>query len=240
MRYDDLRKEYREKLSPRSSRYFECAGCENGGFEPCVDKIVARFVSLVESRYMSTSNEFRPMEFSHKSQYFALDVISELSFGEALGFLANNEYLFGYVATNNLVFPYLRFMLNILSTLVEQTIAGSDSTATAVRITMLYLLNIPASLIALRREMDNGIAQGRISSPIRDSEARQLPYLQAVIREAHNNAPFLIWCGQCGKDAFGCDVDVFRPECWLEAAEDEERFGAMCGVVDLAFGHGRF
>jgi cytochrome P450 len=36
----------------------------------------------------------------------------------------------------------------------------------------------------LRAEMEDGIKQGRISSPIRDSEARQLPYLQACIKEA--------------------------------------------------------
>jgi cytochrome P450 len=35
-----------------------------------------------------------------------------------------------------------------------------------------------------RAEMEDGIKQGKISSPIRDSEARQLPYLQACIKEA--------------------------------------------------------
>ncbi|KAK1534673.1 cytochrome P450 [Colletotrichum costaricense] len=327
MRDDDLRKEYRAKLSPGY------AGRENGGFEPGVDRIVAHFVNLVETKYISTPKEFRPIEFSHKSQYFALDVVSELSFGEALGFLANDEDLFGYVATNDLIFPYLAVMLNVpwvgiflqqwplnkllpfssdefgfgklmgmaknladkklaaasdennmvqqhlrngvtykelLAEIFLELIAGSDSTATAVRMTMLCLLNTPSSLNALRREMDQGIAQGRISSPIRDSEARQLPYLQAVIREGIRMYPpstglnykqvakggtelhgqFLPEGTQMGiniqklmrsKDTFGCDADVFRPERWLEAAaEDEDCFRDMCGVVDLAFGHGRF
>lgn len=33
------------------------------------------------------------------------------------------------------------------------------------------------------KEIDEGIADGRISSPITDAEAKQLPYLQAIIKE---------------------------------------------------------
>lgn len=75
--------------------------------------MVAQFVDLVESKYVSTVTDYRPVEFSHKSQYFALDVIGQLAFGEALGFLANDEDLWGYVSTNDQVFPALALMLNI-------------------------------------------------------------------------------------------------------------------------------
>lgn len=78
-----------------------------------MDKIVAQFIKVVESKYISTPGEFRPIEFSHKSQYFALDVVSELSFGEALGFLVNDEDLFGYVKTNDQMFPILAVLLNM-------------------------------------------------------------------------------------------------------------------------------
>jgi len=33
---------------------------------------------------------------------------------------------------------------------------------------------------------------------------------------------------------------VFRPDRWIEAAGDEDRFKEMCGVVDLVFGHGKY
>lgn len=42
------------------------------------------------------------------------------------------------------------------------------------------------------------------------------------------------------KETFGTDADVFRPERWLEAAADEERFKEMSDVIELAFGYGRF
>ena len=48
---------------------------------------------------------------------------------------------------------------------------------------MLCLLGNPFALAALRKEIDDGIASGDISSPITDAESRKLPYLQAVIRE---------------------------------------------------------
>ncbi len=148
-------------------------------------------------------------------------------------------------------------------------IAGSDSTATAVRMTLLCLLNTPAALDSLRKEIDVGVAAGRISSPIRDDEAYQLPYLQAVIKEGIRMFPpstghnykqvpkggaevlgyFLpegtqlgvnIHCLMRDRATFGPDADVFRPERWLEAAKDEERLKEMAGTVDLAFGHGKF
>ncbi|KAJ0383676.1 hypothetical protein COL922a_010000 [Colletotrichum nupharicola] len=232
MRDDEQRKELRAKLSE------DYAGRDNGGFEPGVDKMVAQFVDLVEAKYVSTATDYRPIEFSHKSQYFALDVIGQLAFGEALGFLANDEDLW-------------------------------DSAATAIRMTILCLLNTPATLNGLRREIDVAISQGRISSPITDIEARELPYLQAVIKEGIRMYPpstglnykqvakggaelcgyYLPEGTQLGvnvqklmrsKETFGIDADVFRPGRWLEAAADEERFKEMSDVVELAFGYGRF
>ncbi|KAL0941418.1 cytochrome p450 [Colletotrichum truncatum] len=327
MRDDEERKELRAKLTPGY------AGRDDGGFEPGVDKIVAQFVNLIESKYISTATEFHPIEFSHKSQYFALDVISQLSFGEPLGFLANDEDLWGYVETNDRVFPSLALILNtphigimmqqwplskllpfssdeygfgklmhvakgladeklaneqdsegimaqhhlrngltykeLLAEIFLEFIAGSDSTATAIRMTMLCLLNTPVSFNSLRQEMDTAIKKGQVSSPITDAEARQLPYLQAVIKEGIRMYPpstglnykqvseggaelcgyFLPEGTQLGvniqklmrsKETFGSDADIFKPERWLDAAADEDRLKEMSSVVELAFGHGRF
>jgi cytochrome P450 len=62
--------------------------------------------------------------------------------------------------------------------------AGSDTSATIIRVVFLYLITSPIMMGKFRAEMEDGIKQGKISSPIRDSEARQLPYLQACIKEA--------------------------------------------------------
>ncbi len=89
------------------------SGKEGVGFEVGVDKLVGQFVNLIDQKYLSTSDEYRPVEFSHKSQYFALDVISELGFGEAIGFLSNDKDMYKYVEMNDSFFPVLAVLLNM-------------------------------------------------------------------------------------------------------------------------------
>ncbi|KAK3386164.1 cytochrome P450 [Podospora didyma] len=67
--------------------------------------------------------------------------------------------------------------------LTLQFFVGTDTTAHAIRIILLFLLTNPTAYQRLQRELDDAAASGLISSPIRDSEARSLPYLQAVIKE---------------------------------------------------------
>ena len=107
MRDEKLRKDLKAQLAPGY------AGREGAAFEPKVDKHVAQLVRLIRDKYISTPEEFRPIEFSHKAQYFALDVISDLSFGEAIGFLENDEDMYRYVETNDTVFPVLAVLLNM-------------------------------------------------------------------------------------------------------------------------------
>jgi len=135
---------------------------------------------------------------------------------------------------------------------------------------ILFLLNTPAALAKLRREIDDGIAEGTISSPIRDAEARRLPYLQAAIKEGLRFYPpqtalnskevpkggaelhgFRLPAGTQvavniqgvtrSRALYGPDADVFRPERWIEAEEaDPERYKEMCAAVELIFGFGKY
>jgi cytochrome P450 len=59
-----------------------------------------------------------------------------------------------------------------------QILAGSDTTATAIRGTMLHLMATPLAYQKLQVEIDAAIAQGRISSPAKADEGRELEYLQ--------------------------------------------------------------
>ncbi|OAP64768.1 hypothetical protein AYL99_00740 [Fonsecaea erecta] len=66
-----------------------------------------------------------------------------------------------------------------------QILAGSDSTATTIRMTFMYILTNPAVYAKLRGEIDAAIQAGHISFPVvTHAEANQaLPYLQACIKE---------------------------------------------------------
>ncbi|KAI1107092.1 cytochrome P450 [Jackrogersella minutella] len=153
------------------------------------------------------------------------------------------------------------------SEILFQIIAGSDTTATAIRGTMLSLLASPFAFFRLRGEIDAGIAEGRISSPIKNEEAKGLEYLQAVIYEGLRiNIPFSgltmkqvppegdtihgkfvpggtriahsFLSVQRSTSIFGTDADLFRPERWLNI--DPEKHREMTQTVELVFGYGRF
>lgn len=144
--------------------------------------------------------------------------------------------------------------------------AGHDTVATAIRMSLLSLLTSPPTYRNPQTELDAAIAAGKINSPIRDAEARALPYLQAVIREALRKYPpatgFMtkvvppggdtvkgyylpggteLAVNICGithqREVFGEDVEVFRPERWLEAGEERAR--RMGSMVEMVFGGGR-
>lgn len=146
-------------------------------------------------------------------------------------------------------------------------VAGSDTSATTIRLMMLSLLSNPIAYRKLQDEIDEGVKAGRISSPITDLEARQLPYLQAAIKEGLRiKAPaagplfktvppegdmidgkFIPGGTQIGtspfgvyqsKKVFGDDASLFLPERWIEA--DMTQLATMSSVVDLVFSVGKW
>lgn len=71
-----------------------------------------------------------------------------------------------------------------------QIVAGSDTTATSLRCTMLYLISHPPVYARLQAEVDAAAAKmgdrprsGAAAAVVSDSVVRGLPYLQAVIKE---------------------------------------------------------
>lgn len=57
-------------------------------------------------------------------------------------------------------------------------VAGSDTTASAIRVTLFYLLSSPRVYRKLKEEIRVTVREGRASSPITAAQARELPYLQ--------------------------------------------------------------
>ena len=162
-------------------------------------------------------------------------------------------------------FPFSTFLL-----IPHARVAGSDTTANAIRLTLLALLTTPSAFSALQSEIAHAISHKLISSPITNAEAQALPYLQAVIREGirlypPSNSTFdkLVPPGGVtlhgyflpegtelatntilmtrSKETFGPDADVFRPERWVEMANtDPVRYKEWCGTVEVVFGYGRY
>lgn len=73
------------------------------------------------------------------------------------------------------------------SEVVVQLVAGSDTTAGALRAILLHTMATPRVVARLRREIDDAVRSGKApgngAGIISLAAAKQLPYLQAVIRE---------------------------------------------------------
>jgi hypothetical protein len=85
--------------------------------------------------------------------------------------------------------------LNPVQEVFEQIVAGSDTTAAAIRIILLYVMSHRRVYAKLQAEVDEAVKNGVAPAPpsiISDAEVRQLPYLGAVIREALRVSPLLL------------------------------------------------
>ncbi|KAI0593101.1 pisatin demethylase [Biscogniauxia sp. FL1348] len=146
-------------------------------------------------------------------------------------------------------------------------IAGSDTTASTLRNTLLHIMTCPQVYRKLKEEIAQAVAQGQVSSPIRLEEAKRLPYLQAVLYEGmrmRSPAPGLypktvppegdVFHGKFipggtavgsntaallkSTQLFGADANIFRPERFIEA--DAPTRAEMERLVELVFGYGRY
>lgn len=143
--------------------------------------------------------------------------------------------------------------------------AGSDTTGTALRATLLNIITNASVYARLQTEIDSAVARDIVSDIIQNREAiRGFPYLQACIREGLRVFPpitalrervtppegdninghhvpggvniGLNMRGVLLNEIFGNDADVYRPERWLESSPEE--LNEMKKVQELVYGHG--
>ena len=89
-RHDELRRKMAAGYS----------GKENPGMESEIDKRISELVSLIERKYVCTDEEpGRQMDLAQKVEFFTLDAISGLAFGEPFGDLIDDSDKFDYKKT---------------------------------------------------------------------------------------------------------------------------------------------
>ena len=147
------------------------------------------------------------------------------------------------------VTPYHVFMMGL-----SNIIAGSDTTAVSLSSVAYYLMTSPRCLSKLRQEIKE---HGGWGKRITFKESQDMPYLQAVLKEAlrmhpatglplwrvvpegglqfgehwlppGTNVGLNSWVAHYNKRVYGDDAHVFRPERWEEAKEGNgERYKEM-------------
>ncbi|RVX68754.1 hypothetical protein B0A52_07640 [Exophiala mesophila] len=144
-----------------------------------------------------------------------------------------------------------------------QILAGSDTSATILRSGFIHIISTPRIYNRLQAECVN--AGVPLTEIISNTRALDLPYLNAVVKEALRYHPaatglmprkvgpqgdmhkgmylppgteigFCAWNVYRKNTVYGADADVFRPERWLEA--DEETLARMEKSHELVFGYG--
>lgn len=78
--------------------------------ETTIDSQIAKLIELIESKYISTGSDYRPMDFGEKGQFFTLDTISELAFGHAFGFMDTDGDKYDYIKITKGFIPFMVFL----------------------------------------------------------------------------------------------------------------------------------
>ncbi|KAJ5629935.1 cytochrome P450 [Penicillium herquei] len=173
------------------------------------------------------------------------DFLAWLRSEEAKGKPISNRDMMNHLS-NNLSVIESSFESQVLT----YELAGSDTTAISLRAIIYFLAQTPSVYRKLQIEVDNADKLGKLSEYITYAECLELPYLQAVMKEAMRCHPGVSYplervvpeggttlCGvylEAGtivgmnpavihhdKSIFGEDAADFRPERWIDSSEEQ-------------------
>jgi hypothetical protein len=75
--------------------------------EKSIDNNVKSLIDLIERKYLSTSSNFRPLDFGRTASFFTLDVISSIAFEEPFGDLETDSDVHKYLQTTQESVPVI-------------------------------------------------------------------------------------------------------------------------------------
>ncbi|KAK0740068.1 cytochrome P450 [Schizothecium vesticola] len=75
------------------------SGREVPTMERDIDEQIGELKKLMERKYLSTEKVVKPMDWGLVAQYFTLDSLTTVAFGEALGYLTTNSDVHEYIQT---------------------------------------------------------------------------------------------------------------------------------------------
>lgn len=254
------------RLSPKEHTWAKSrtiaaySGRETPDLEIGVNELVETLLERIENGYANHVDSLPTlplMNLGKISNYFTIDVITRLAFGEAFGYLSEEKDHFNFLAglhdlwpqmSSCADLPILRKILfsptflallgpkptdkmgfgalmkpandhvakrfahdakakqDMLGSMIKHglnqieceteglfmIIAGTESTAAAIRSAIIHTISSPRVYSKLKQEITTAVREGQVSDAITFQEAKALPYLQAVIYESVRMRPPLI------------------------------------------------
>ena len=83
---------------------------ENRQLESAVDAQILALRNLIESKYISTSAKYCPVDLPRLVNYMTTDLIGAVSYGRPFGFISNDEDMFEYLARTEKILPAVGFV----------------------------------------------------------------------------------------------------------------------------------
>ncbi|KAL0932337.1 cytochrome p450 [Colletotrichum truncatum] len=84
------------------------SGRDSTGLEAGIDSQIASAVQLIRRKYLSRGGDVKPMDLGRVAQYLTLDVITEIAYGKAFGYLTSDSDVHDYIKTTEAVVPWLQ------------------------------------------------------------------------------------------------------------------------------------
>jgi len=113
-----------------TNRITKYSGKDNPYLELSIDNRLSHFITFIRQRYLSSSFQpsgleksdgqspsyiYRPVDFARIAQYFALDVISDIAFGQPFGFLDTDSDVHDYIKTQEALLPIFEWFATLPS-----------------------------------------------------------------------------------------------------------------------------
>jgi hypothetical protein len=78
--------------------------------EDSIDNRLVDFFQLIKEKYTSGGSELRPVDFGRITQYFVIDVITDMAFRKPFGFLKADADVNGYISTQEALLPIFEWL----------------------------------------------------------------------------------------------------------------------------------
>ncbi|RSL93864.1 hypothetical protein CEP52_012997 [Fusarium oligoseptatum] len=151
-----------EHFKLRSKMSAGYGGREVENLEPKIDKNILAFIKLLR-KY---ADENKPIDLGRRAQFFTLDVLSDLAFGEPFGFLETDSDVYEYIKTTEETLPMVMvttvvpWLVKVLSSPIFKNLLPSEKD----RLGFGRVMGIAKAITAERFGPDKKVQQDMLGS----------------------------------------------------------------------------